>query len=425
MKLSQITSRYFILIASVLFVSATVINLQVVKSTFFKSIDSVLHEEKNDLIFSFKHTDFADKVNLSENVHIAHVADNSMLSERFYTKQFFNELKQKEEDFRVIESYFIHNGKTYQITVSQPVSEALNLIDFYFFVSMVVIVGLVTLGTLLINYFVNQKLWFPFFHLLDELKSFKLNEKMEFSVEKTKIEEFKTLNNIVLNLIEKVKSDYISQKEFIDNTSHEFKTPLAIITHQLDELIQSPNLDEKNLFYIAKIQDSVRKLNHISKSITLLFKIENKHFNLLSNVLLDEVFKSQIEDLSFLGEEKNVKCKFYAKNEIEWEMDKHLANILVGNLVSNAYKYSSPHHEVSVRVVDHCIEIVNVGEIKESKVEELSDARYLKFSQHEDSQGLGLSIVKKIASIYKIKIYYIVFENLHCFRLEFGKNSTF
>ena len=200
------------------------------------------------------------------------------------------------------------------------------------------------------------------------------------------------------------------RSEFVENVSHEFKTPVAAIEGYAT-LLQKPDLppEIKNQ-YIDKITENTRKLATLTGNILTLTKLENRETVLNKQKFrLDEQLRRQI----LLLENK------WAEKEIEFDIDfekcfffgnEDLLDQVWFNLIDNAVKHSpqggviqikigESEDAVSVAVVDH----------GDGMDENTKKHIFEKFYQGDPSRasegnGLGLALVKRIVDLCKGQI---------------------
>ncbi|MGY0036174.1 histidine kinase dimerization/phospho-acceptor domain-containing protein [Pedobacter sp. NJ-S-72] len=138
-----------------------------------------------------------------------------------------------------------------------------------------------------VNRFILNSLWRPFYEILKQLKAFNLADKNEFLVQNTQIDEFQELNQSVISMSTRVRRDYIELKSFTDNASHEMMTPLAVINSKLDTLIQTEALSDRQGELIEDVYLAVNKLSRLNQSLLLLAKIENNLIKDEEDIVLD------------------------------------------------------------------------------------------------------------------------------------------
>ncbi len=146
------------------------------------------------------------------------------------------------------------------------------------------------------------------------------------------------------------------KSDFINNMTHEFKTPIATISLAVDS-INSPRIssDTTKVQRFANVikQENQRMLSQVEKVLQMAL-IDKKKFGLkLVEVDMHQMIEDCIQNFVFLVQQKqgSITVSLNANNP-RIEGDKmHLENI-VNNLLDNAYKYSPEKPEIKVRTFD-------------------------------------------------------------------------
>ncbi|TVR81056.1 MAG: sensor histidine kinase [Saprospirales bacterium] len=146
------------------------------------------------------------------------------------------------------------------------------------------------------------------------------------------------------------------KNDFINNMTHEFKTPIATISLAADS-INSPSISQKpeKVLRFAGIikQENQRMLNQVEKVLQMAL-IDKRRFSLRPvEVDLHEMIEKCIKHFAFLVHKKegSILTSLNARNPIVIGDKMHIENIL-NNLLDNAYKYSPDHPEIKVRTQD-------------------------------------------------------------------------
>ena len=202
----------------------------------------------------------------------------------------------------------------------------------------------------------------------------------------------------------------ILRGDFIENVSHEFKTPLAAIEGYAT-LLQKPGLNvQKQEEYTKKILYNTKRLSALTSNILLLSSLEHQKIGIQKETFcLDE----QLREVILLLEE------LWAEKEIELEIDldsadyygnKDLLAHVWQNILGNAIKFapqmgririllSKEKGGIKIHIVDNGIGIS----------EEIQPRIFEKFYQGDRSRasqgnGLGLSLAKRIVDLHDGKI---------------------
>ncbi len=216
--------------------------------------------------------------------------------------------------------------------------------------------------------------------------------------------------------------------DFINNMTHEFKTPIATISLAADS-ITSPKVisnEDKIQRFAGIIKQENKRMNSQVEKVLQMAQIDKKDFQLkLTDVNLHDVINKAVTNANLQVESKggNVTADLQAKQPIvEGDMT-HLTNI-IHNLLDNANKYSPKEPEISIhtRNVANGVEVVvsdkGVGMSKEA-LKHIFDKFYrVHTGDLHDVKGfgLGLSYVKALMTAHKGQIDV---------KSELGKGSSF
>ncbi len=326
---------------------------------------------------------------------------------------------QNEEEFepvRLLKTVFHQNGKYYHMQVITSMVEEDDLISELAFALLWLYLGLIA-TILVLNNFLLKRIWRPFYHLLNQLKKFRLEKPSTFATQKTKIDEFKLLNETVQKLLQTNIDSYNSQKQFIENASHELQTPLAIGINKLEALAETAPLSDEQLNLLASALDNLERLTRLNRSLLLLSKIENKQFLEEQDIQLNELVKKISDDFSDQLTFSGLVLTIENSDILSVSMNPDLAVILFTNLIKNAIVHNYPGGHVQIQLTKDSVHIENTGRGHALNQQKLF-TRFNREQQSEASTGLGLAIVKAITDLYSFTVAYS-FTDRHIIRISF------
>ena len=200
------------------------------------------------------------------------------------------------------------------------------------------------------------------------------------------------------------------RSEFVENVSHEFKTPVAAIEGYATLLKKQDLSPEIRNNYLNKITENTKKLSTLTGNILTLAKLENRETVLNKKKFrLDEQIRRQILLLESKWEKKEIefdidfeKCYFYGNDE--------LLDQVWFNLIDNAVKHSPQSGVIQIKI-EESEEIVSVAVIDHGDGMDDNTKKHIfeKFYQGDPSRasegnGLGLALVKRIVDLSKGRI---------------------
>ena len=229
----------------------------------------------------------------------------------------------------------------------------------------------------------------------------------DFSVEleSEREDEIGDLTHDFNKMVKGLSSIECLQKDFINNVSHEFKTPISSI-QGFAKLLEDESLtDEERKEYVSIIIEESDRLLNISTNILKLSKLQNRD-RLVNKEEIDisEQIRKVISVLEPKWKEKDLKFNVSLQDTIYYG-DTDLTFQVWMNLIDNAIKFSNKGSHIDVRVKkdkDYIkIEIKDYGiGMDESEKEKIFERFYqIDKSHSEKGSGLGLSIVKRIIEL--------------------------
>ena len=222
----------------------------------------------------------------------------------------------------------------------------------------------------------------------------------------TTISELKSANNELQRDIEdKIKIDKM-RKEFLDNVSHELKTPIALIQGYAEGLKENISDDpESREFYCDVIMDEASKMNKLVKNLLTLNQLESgKDAVVMERFDIVSLIRGVLQTMNIMIGQKNAKVIFEAEKPVYVWADEFKIEEVVTNYVSNALNHLEGEKEIEIKLQDEDnhvkISVFNTGTpIPEADVPNLWNKFYKvdkARTREYGGSGIGLSIVKAI-----------------------------
>ena len=200
--------------------------------------------------------------------------------------------------------------------------------------------------------------------------------------------------------------------DFINNMSHEFKTPLATISVASDSLNNDKiaTSPEKVKYYAQLIKQENIRMKKQVENVLNMSKLERNEMQLfLKETNVRELIQKLSESFQLIVEERNGKLikEFTAENYYLKIDEFHLSNALI-NLLDNANKYSPENPEIKIKTRNennkYVIEISDKGIGMESSNKKKIFEKFFREEtgniHNVKGQGLGLSYVKRIIELH-------------------------
>ena len=415
MKLLNYTTTYFAIILIFLLAIWAVFFYLAIMDEIYDSMDDGLENQK--IIVIRRAAEDATILERSAfedgNYIITPISPEigSGFTDEYRDTLMYRENESEYEPVRLLESVFRQDGEFYKIKVVTSMVEEDDLRKELFFSILYLYIGLIII-ILLLNSFLQKKAWRPFYKLLGRLEKFSIENDREIKFEKTNIDEFRLLNERVDRLLKKSVESYKSQKEFIENASHELQTPLAISINKLELMAENSNLSEGQMEELGTVLTSLERLIRLNRSLLLLSRIENRQFAEGEKFSWNQLVNQISAEFGDYGVHKEVMIEIEEQGQFDHTGNKDLAGILISNLLRNAIIHSSPGAVVKIIITSTAIRFENPG------TSPLDETRIFNRFQGTDSArstGLGLAIAKAIAEKFGIELTYRFISNKQIF----------
>lgn len=285
---------------------------------------------------------------------------------------------------------------------------SINVITEDMLTNSLIVVAIIFGGTCIITgtilfLFAYKIIFNPINQLLNGMTDLS-NGKFETKIE---LKAFPQVANSFNSLAKELQNVQILRHDFINNFSHEFKTPIVSIKG-LVSLMKNKNLSkEKEIEYLDIIEEEINRLSLITTNVLNQSKLENQE------ILTESACFNLSEQIrrSVLLFEKQWICK-----NISLKMDFDEYNICANedmlkqvwvNLIDNAIKFADKNTEIDINIIKHNEDImVSIGNVGVKISDEDKEKIFTKFYQADKSysktgNGIGLSIVKKIVELHK------------------------
>ncbi|MBC7628197.1 HAMP domain-containing sensor histidine kinase [Ferruginibacter sp.] len=235
--------------------------------------------------------------------------------------------------------------------------------------------------------------------------------KESLSPVKTSTSDFKYLDSSLISLMEKIHEAFDKEREFTSNASHELMTPISILQTNIENMMVDENISEEQQEKIAAMMKTLNRLKKIVHSLLYISRIENDQFAKNDTVNIHTVVTEVMEELSHRLEINEIiftNSVSISRNIKQVNHD--LIFQLLYNLINNAIRYSKAGGTIHVMdqyvPADHytlLIEDTGIG-IRQEDLATIFNR--FKKSGHSggEGHGLGLSIVKSIASYHAFEI---------------------
>ena len=192
------------------------------------------------------------------------------------------------------------------------------------------------------------------------------------------------------------------QKRFITDAGHELKTPLAVISANVDVL----ELESGKSEWTSSIKNQTKRMNDLVKNLLTLSRMDEEIINVVYTDLdMSSVIKDTADSFEAMASSKGKKYQISIEEGIHITGDKNAITQLASLLIDNAMKYSSDKGIINVSLSRNksiIFEVSNTCDhIPSGDLDRLFDRFYRADSsraRETGGYGIGLSVARAIAS---------------------------
>ena len=233
-----------------------------------------------------------------------------------------------------------------------------------------------------------------------------------------------TITKPLIEIINKEREEEKKRKEFIATISHELKTPITIISGQLEGMIYNVGKYKDRDTYLKKSYESTQELKLLVNEMLEISKNEILESDLkIENINFTSLLKELVNRQSYLIENKNLELVCKIEENLNIKADREKIIKAINNLINNAIKYSPQKERIIIKAFKSkasktvVLEIENTGVIIESKYLKEIFNPFFRIEKSRNRKtggtGFGLYIVSEVLESHNF--YY---------KMESKKNSV-
>ncbi|MCP4311988.1 MAG: response regulator [Bacteroidetes bacterium] len=199
--------------------------------------------------------------------------------------------------------------------------------------------------------------------------------------------------------------------QFFTNVSHEFRTPLTLITGPLEKVMER-NRDDENAKYLSTIQNNAKRLMRLVDQLIMFRKAEQGHLSInVSRDTLGNFIYPSTEAFEDYAIQKNINF-FYKINSPNEEVliDQEKTERIIFNLLSNSFRFTPPDGTISIDAdavthMDQKMVAIKVSDTGKGIPQDKQDQIFERFFQLEGRKeilggtGIGLAFCKSLVDL--------------------------
>jgi signal transduction histidine kinase len=209
------------------------------------------------------------------------------------------------------------------------------------------------------------------------------------------VTEVRRLAHALRGLARRVADFVQRERDFTRDASHELRTPLTVIRVATDLLIAEPELSQRHQRSLARVQRAARDMEAVIDAFLVLAR-ESEVEPQSERLPVRDIVEKEVERARPLLQGRPVELKVIDEGVPELFAPRHVLNVMVGNLLSNATRYTE-RGEIVVVLRPDSIEVRDSGiGMAPEAVAKAFDPFFRVDPEQLEGKGIGLSIVRRL-----------------------------
>lgn len=208
---------------------------------------------------------------------------------------------------------------------------------------------------------------------------------------------------------QKVESLLVKKNELFSNVSHEFRTPLTLILGPIKELINK-QVNQEDIRSLKMINRSANRLLSLVEQLLQIARVSDIERVKTTPQNTQKQIASLVDSFQYLADSKHIGLELKRNDQAVIDVTDQFIDAVLGNLVSNAIKYTQSGGSVEVSAKASAVDLVL--SVKDSgaglTAEQGQDIfkRFKRLDSHQSIEGIGigLSVVEEVVKINHGKI---------------------
>jgi signal transduction histidine kinase len=274
----------------------------------------------------------------------------------------------------------------------------------------------------ILGYFFVKKALHPMMEIISKTKKIEVGSLEDRVPVPGADDEIKQLADTINHLLSRLQVSFQSQERFIQDASHQLKTPLAIMKGELEIFRSIQRSEKENTQFYDSLSQEINFLAKLTSDLLILASVESGTTKIdFTDNRVDEIIVTQVSRLSKLAAQRNISMQLdfdsfenVSDKELSIKCDPDMLGVLFYNLIENAIKYSPSLSTIQIIgqfVENHLtVKITDEGSgIENDQLEKVFDRFFRNTASGKRimGSGLGLAICKVVADSIDAKLWVV------------------
>ncbi|MEO3990201.1 quorum sensing histidine kinase QseC [Pseudocitrobacter cyperus] len=219
--------------------------------------------------------------------------------------------------------------------------------------------------------------------------------------------EVRPLVDALNNLFHQTHEMMVRERRFTSDAAHELRSPLTALKVQTEVAQLSQDDAQAREKALSQLHEGIDRATRLVEQLLTLSRLDSlEHLADVQTIQLDEMLQSSVMDIYHTAQRAGIEVRLHLNDiSVARTAQPLLLSLLVRNLLDNAVRYSPRGSIVDVTLEHDGFTVRDNGPgVTPEALARMGERFYRPPGQEETGSGLGLSIVRRIASLHSMAV---------------------
>ena len=219
--------------------------------------------------------------------------------------------------------------------------------------------------------------------------------------------EVRPLLDALNHLFHQTHEMMVRERRFTSDAAHELRSPLTALKVQTEVAQMSQDDSQAREKALSQLHEGIDRATRLVEQLLTLSRLDSlEHLADVQEIQLEEMLQSAVMDVYHSAQRAGIEVRLHLnEHSITRVAQPLLLSLLIRNLLDNAVRYSPRGSVVDVTLEHNGFTVRDNGPgVSHQALERIGERFYRPPGQEETGSGLGLSIVRRIATLHDMSV---------------------
>ena len=208
-------------------------------------------------------------------------------------------------------------------------------------------------------------------------------------------------------LFTRIHTTMVRERRFTSDAAHELRSPLTALKVQTEVAQLSDDDPQSRQKALMQMQTGIDRATRLVDQLLTLSRLDSlNNLQDVADISLEELLQSAVMDIYHPAQQAHIDVRLQINaHDVKRTGQPLLLSLMVRNLLDNAIRYSPQGSVVDVTLNNHCFSVKDNGPgVAPEVLLHIGERFYRPPGQNATGSGLGLSIVRRIATLHGMSV---------------------